>query len=353
VSLFDQKNLKPPIPLTGYDLCTLKTLLPVLEAATTSGQEQTAVESTLVPGPAYQGNYLLVAPVAGGNATTAAGRRAQRIGWVATLVDGPKMLEAALGAAGDRVGIELFSGSRPSPAQLVVRDPIGLKPSATGTVTEHFVDGGTWTLRVSTLPGAPGPANPWEVPGIVFVLAMLLNLALAAFVWDLGQGRLRATRSFRASERRFQSLASYTPVGILEMAEDGTTLYFNTRLNEIAGVDDAFWENHGWLECVHPADRASVVAIALSARESRDDTGASFRLLRPTGEVRNVRMLAAPVTEEADGPLSFVITVQDVTEEVAATEALAFQAMHDSLTGLPNRALFLDRLTHELASATR
>jgi diguanylate cyclase (GGDEF)-like protein len=48
-----------------------------------------------------------------------------------------------------------------------------------------------------------------------------------------------------------------------------------------------------------------------------------------------------------------VTTVQDVTDEVAATEALAFQAMHDSLTGLPNRALFLDRLSLELASSAR
>ena len=42
-----------------------------------------------------------------------------------------------------------------------------------------------------------------------------------------------------------------------------------------------------------------------------------------------------------------------MTEEVSATEALAFQAMHDSLTGLPNRALFLDRLDVELSHAAR
>ena len=79
----------------------------------------------------------------------------------------------------------------------------------------------------------------------------------------------------------------------------------------------------------------------------------SIRLLRPSGEVRNVRVLAAPVIVGTDEPSSFVVTVQDVTEEVAATDALAFQAMHDSLTGLPNRALFLDRLGVELAHAAR
>ena len=48
-----------------------------------------------------------------------------------------------------------------------------------------------------------------------------------------------------------------------------------------------------------------------------------------------------------------MVTVQDVTDEVAANEALAFQAMHDHLTGLPNRALFLDRLNLELSHAER
>ena len=184
-------------------------------------------------------------------------------------------------------------------------------------------------------------------------MALLLNFALAGFVWDLGRGRLRATRSYMASERRFQSIASSTPVGILEMAQDGAMQYFNPRLNEIAGVDEEFWRDHTWLDCVHPEDRSRVVSVALSASQRKEDAGVNFRLLRPSGDVRNVRVLASPVKRDADGPSSFVASVQDVTEEVAATEALAFQAMHDSLTGLPNRALFLDRLGMELSHAAR
>jgi diguanylate cyclase (GGDEF)-like protein/PAS domain S-box-containing protein len=352
-SEFDQKNLKSPIPFVGYDLCTFKKLLPVLDAATVSGTEQVVLESTLVPGPAYRENFLVVAPVYSGDPTTAEERISQRIGWVAALVDGRQMLAAALGPAGAHLGVELFSGSGVSPKQLVVSSPSALKPNVKGSVTEHFNDAGTWTLRISALPGGPGPANPLAAPGVVFVMAMLLNVALAAFVWDLGRGRLRARRSFMQSERRFQSIASYSPVGILEMGENGITNYHNPRMNEIAGVDEDFWNDHSWLDCVHPADRPSVTTIALSTRMKRDDTDASFRLLRPSGEVRNVRVLAAPVAGDDGGPPRFVATVQDVTQEVAATEALAFQAMHDSLTGLPNRALFLDRLGVQLSHAAR
>ena len=115
MSQFDQKNLKTPINLLGYDMCTFKTLVPVLDEATTSGQVQAVAESVLVPGPAYRGNFLLVSPVYNGDPTTVAERQAQHVGWVAALVDGAQMLKAALGPVGDHLGVELFSGSRVSP----------------------------------------------------------------------------------------------------------------------------------------------------------------------------------------------------------------------------------------------
>ena len=43
----------------------------------------------------------------------------------------------------------------------------------------------------------------------------------------------------------------------------------------------------------------------------------------------------------------------DITDHKAAEERLLHESLHDSLTGLPNRALFLDRLEHSLARAER
>lgn len=353
LKVFDQQKLKTPIDLVGYDVCTVKSLLAVLDRATSSGAGQSLAESTLNPGPAYAGNFLMASPVYSGDPTTVAQRQAQSIGWVAALVNARQMLEAALGPSGSHFGVQLFVGSTTTAAQLVVSSPPGLKQGAPGSVIEHFTDSGAWTLRIHPLGGAPGPASPLQGPALVFAMAMLLNIGMAALVWDLGRGRLRARRSFMQSEERYQSLAASSPVGILELTKDGKALYFNRRLNEIAGVEDAFWHDHSWVDCVYPEDRAGALKSAHSASTQGGDLGASFRLLRPSGEMRNVRVLAAPVTGGADEASTFVVTVQDVTEEVAATEALAFQAMHDPLTGLPNRALFLDRLGVELGHSAR
>jgi len=352
VSQLDEKNLKSSIPLISYDLCTVSKLVTVLDSAAADGMVHAVAETSIASGPGFEGNFVLVAPVYRGDPLTLAQRQTQRTGWVAALVNGAQLLRAALGPDGAHLGVELFSGSGVSPKQLVVSSPSALK-SAPGSVIEHFRDDGTWTLVVSAPQGEPGQANPLVGPLAVFVTSFLLILALGIFVWDLGRGRLRARRLFMESEERFRSLASCSPVGILELTQDGTTQYFNPRLNEIVGVDDAFWRDHKWSDCILPEDRPSMTANAEKAWTSQNDLSARFRVVRPSGEVRNVRVLAAPVTVGSEEPSTFVATVQDVTEEVAATEALAFRAMHDSLTGLPNRALFLDRLGVELAHSAR
>jgi diguanylate cyclase (GGDEF)-like protein/PAS domain S-box-containing protein len=58
------------------------------------------------------------------------------------------------------------------------------------------------------------------------------------------------------------------------------------------------------------------------------------------------------ILEEETGPIFFAI-LRDATEKNRAAQELEHRATHDSLTGLPNRTLFIDRLSHALAMAER
>ena len=60
-----------------------------------------------------------------------------------------------------------------------------------------------------------------------------------------------------------------------------------------------------------------------------------------------------PVRDEAQGLLGINVVLQEITERKRVEEAMRFQALHDPLTDLPNRMLFMDHLTLELAETRR
>jgi diguanylate cyclase (GGDEF)-like protein/PAS domain S-box-containing protein len=91
-------------------------------------------------------------------------------------------------------------------------------------------------------------------------------------------------------------------------------------------------------------------------RMSRGETGQSRyvkRYLRKDGRVIYVEVSRSPARDADGKTLYFVISERDITEERVLTEQLSHQALHDPLTGLPNRALFDDRLEQAHARILR
>ncbi len=107
-----------------------------------------------------------------------------------------------------------------------------------------------------------------------------------------------------------------------------------------------------WLEVLHPADRDRFKATLDAVIEQRRGRIAQdFRLRSEDGHYRWFHLRARPVIGSDGEVLRCVGTMSDVTDERTAEERLLHDAVHDNLTGLPNRELFVDRLSSALIRA--
>jgi diguanylate cyclase (GGDEF)-like protein/PAS domain S-box-containing protein len=100
-----------------------------------------------------------------------------------------------------------------------------------------------------------------------------------------------------------------------------------------------------WLEVLHPMDRDRFRAALDGVLEQRRGRlMQDFRLRTPDGHYLWFTLKARPVVGSDGEVVRLVGTLTDVTEFKTAEERLLHDSVHDNLTGLPNRQLFLDRL---------
>ncbi|SDG40256.1 EAL domain-containing protein [Pelagibacterium luteolum] len=104
-----------------------------------------------------------------------------------------------------------------------------------------------------------------------------------------------------------------------------------------------------WLDRVHPEDRDRFrTALDTLIELKRGKINSDIRIAGFDGNFRAFRMRVKPVLGGDSQVNRIVGSLQDVTDERASRDRLLHDAVHDSLTGLPNRQLFLDRLERAL-----
>jgi diguanylate cyclase (GGDEF)-like protein/PAS domain S-box-containing protein len=190
---------------------------------------------------------------------------------------------------------------------------------------------------------AGSPALPRETPQALAALAEAASLATAR----IGLGRVLAER---ASEQRLRRMLQHSSDIIAVLDLDLSIRYLSPGAERMLGVAPHHVFGTSWLDAVFPADRGKASEL-IEASTSDRPAHAEFRLLAGDGSHRYVDVVATRVIEH-DEP-GFVLTCHDVTERRALEQQLSYQAFHDSLTGLANRALFRDRLEHAIARTSR
>jgi len=124
-------------------------------------------------------------------------------------------------------------------------------------------------------------------------------------------------------------------------------IYTSPETEQLLGLKRGTLEGPAaaWLDVLHPLDRDRFRASLDSAVEQRRGRlNQDFRLRAADGHYLSFSLRARPVVGSDGEAVRLVGTLTDVTDFKKAEERLLFDAVHDNLTGLPNRELFIDRL---------
>ena len=155
----------------------------------------------------------------------------------------------------------------------------------------------------------------------------------------------RVEDDLRASHARFRALSDQAPIGIFS-SEAGLRLgYVNDRFCQLHGMSAEHLLGTEWLSFLHPDDLEPVLT-ALGRVLQGTPVELPLRVVRLDGEERYVQARVVPVTNGRD--VGFIGTLEDVTERRAWERTMAYQALHDPVTALPNRRQLLEALTRRL-----
>ena len=134
--------------------------------------------------------------------------------------------------------------------------------------------------------------------------------------------RKQAEKALRVSEEQLRTLAEIAPAGIYVTDEKGDCLYANPRWCEMAGMELQDALGQGWIQGVHPEDRASVLANWKQMVESEGTWGIEYRFQTPDQRDTWVYALATPQRDDAGKIVKYVGINSDITTRKKLSEEL-------------------------------
>jgi diguanylate cyclase (GGDEF)-like protein/PAS domain S-box-containing protein len=178
------------------------------------------------------------------------------------------------------------------------------------------------------------------------------DVTFTAFIRDISDRR-RAQQELASREKRFRTIVEKSWSGVVLLGGDLRFSFAGSSTQHLIGYEDRELIGRSLFEFVHPhdLDKAKTVLGDVLSSPNHEAHG-ELRFLHKQGhwvwlEGFGQNMLHEPSVG------AIVLNYRDVSQRKQTEKQLEYRAYYDSLTGLPNRLLFRDRLVNSLGAAKR
>ncbi len=181
------------------------------------------------------------------------------------------------------------------------------------------------------------------------------TIGVVGIIRDISARKL-AEQELRESEERYALAASAANDGLWDWDLNGKDVYYSARWKSMLGYVDGEISSstHEWFSRVHPEDLPAFnAAIGKHIQGETPHFESEHRMLHRDGSYHWMLTRGLAMRDTEAKAYRMAGSQTDITENKRAEERLFYDAFHDGLTRLPNRALFTDRLERALERAKR
>jgi diguanylate cyclase (GGDEF)-like protein/PAS domain S-box-containing protein len=183
-----------------------------------------------------------------------------------------------------------------------------------------------------------------------------INQYLEAAIMEQASLTDEHAASLYQSEQRYVLAAQATNDGLWDWSLLRGAIYYSPRWKAMIGYAGTELSTHPdeWFLRIHPDDREAVnVRLAAYLKRMVTNFEHEYRILHSDGEYRWMSCRAIAIWDAIQRATRIVGAQTDITAQKLAEQRVMYNAFHDTLTGLANRALLLERLGHTMTRSQR
>lgn len=169
---------------------------------------------------------------------------------------------------------------------------------------------------------------------------------------SLKEAVANATQKLKISEERYALAARGTNDGLWDWNVTENTIYFSPRLKEIFELElhKDINKDQDWFSKIHNEDYERVLNLIEKSKTAEHETNFSceYRIYSADQKCIWLQMRWIAIVDSKNNSIRLVGAQTDISDRKRLESRLIHEAFHDTLTGLPNRNLFYDRLNQAL-----